>query len=96
MVAFYRIKPEVVQAVQWTGDNMDELTQFTSRADGIPAVFKYFNPNGEELRLFKENYKDSTLVSEGYYIVKDTSGNFSVFSPELFKKKYEAVGANQD
>jgi len=91
MVGFYRIKPEVVQAVQWTGDNMDELSQFTTIGDSTPLVFKYYTPDGEELHLFKNNYNDSTLVSEGYYVVKDTNGNFNVFSPEMFKRNYESV-----
>lgn len=94
MVKFYRIKPEVVQAVQWTGDNIDELSQFTTIGDSTPLVFKYYTPDGEELRLLKDNYNDSTLISEGYYVVKDTSGNFNVFSPELFKKTYESVAVN--
>ena len=95
MVAFYRIKPEVVQAVQWTGDNMDELSMFTT-VKGIPKVFMNYVSEAKELRLITADSKYSILISEGDYVIKDTSGEFTVLNPEIFKKTYESVAVNKD
>jgi hypothetical protein len=77
----YRMKPVVLQAVQWKGSNYEEVFAFcpeagkqTIRAHGhitIPAV------------------EGKQMVKAGTWVLKDAEGNFYVRDDEHFRDLYE-------
>jgi hypothetical protein len=85
MVAAYRKKPMVIQALQWKGDNEVEVLQFCS---------KCFIVTGDSLKI---NTLEGTMsASVGDYIIKGVEGEFYACKPDIFKKTYESVAVNQD
>jgi hypothetical protein len=83
MVAAYRKKPMVIQALQWKGDNEVEVLQFCS---------KCFIVTGDSLKI---NTLEGTMsASVGDYIIKGVEGEFYACKPDIFKKTYESVAVN--
>lgn len=89
----YRKKPVVIEAVQWTGSNLEEIKQFVTKnliydiddaawkvGMGIPVVtVKIKTLEGE------------MLASVGDYIIKGVDGEFYPCKPDIFEKTYEEV-----
>lgn len=76
----YQHKMEVFEAVQWTGDNFDEVREFAPSADinsGILSVRDWDN--------------DRRAVAVGYYIVAHPLGGHYAISPTVFGQGYEPV-----
>lgn len=81
-MAKYRKKPVVIEAVQWTGDNLKELKQMEG-----------FN---ESYDLYCGELKIKTLegimtASVGDYIIRGVNGEFYPCKPDVFEKTYEIV-----
>lgn len=85
MVAFYRKKPVVIQAVIWTGTNATEILQFCSKCFII-----------EENNLKIATLEGTMSASPGDYIIRGVEGEFYACKPDIFKKTYESVAVNQD
>lgn len=85
MVAFYRKKPVVIQALLWTGDNDTEVLQFCS---------KCFFIEGNNLKIV--TLEGTMSASPGDYIIRGVEGEFYACKPDIFKKTYESVAVNQD
>jgi hypothetical protein len=74
----YRKRPVVVEAVQWTGDNFEEVLRFTG---GIGVA----DESGLYISL-----PDWTMYAEpGSYIVKGVRGEFYPVRPLVFHETYE-------
>lgn len=78
----YRKKPVVIEAIQWTGDNFDELERFTDNS----ALVKLFN---HELFIYTLEGKMHASVED--YIIKGVEGEFYPCKPDIFEKTYEKV-----
>jgi hypothetical protein len=85
MTKTYRTKPKYVKAVQWTGDNLEEVQSF--------AHTQYIN--GSSLHVSSNDRSDDgrwwMKCSRGYFIVKDSDGIVSVIDEQTFKETYEEV-----
>lgn len=79
----YRKKPVVVEAVQWTGENFDELQAFMK--DGVGDFIMI------EQRLDIYTLEGSYFAQVGDYIIKDEKGEFYSCKPNIFRKTYEEV-----
>ena len=86
----YRKKPVVIEAVQWTGDNGEEIynfcgnyAQFATSDLGLGNVMSY--------RLSIETLEGFMEASTGDYIIKGVNGEFYPCKPDIFEKTYEAV-----
>lgn len=99
-MAKYRKKPVVIEAIQWTGSNEEEIKNFA----GISAKFKYLSCSGNGYMLTTEKPSDEHTVSleiatlegnmtakEGDYIIKGVNGEFYPCKPDIFKQTYEEV-----
>lgn len=89
----YRKKPVVIEAVRWTGLNLEEIKQFVTKdliydiddaawkvGMGIPVVtVKIKTLEGE------------MLASIGDYIIKGVDGEFYPCKPDIFEKTYDTV-----
>ena len=78
----YRKKPVVVEAVQWTGENVDEIAEFMKDAKEDYAL------SAESRRIY---FGGLMFALAGDYIIKDEKGEFYPCEPEIFHKTYEEV-----
>lgn len=83
----YRKKPVVVEAVQWTGDNYDEICNFIGKK---VRVIKYTDDE-KPVNLIIETLEGDHLASIDDYIIKGVHGEFYPCKPDIFKETYEEV-----
>ena len=77
----YRKKPVVIEAVQWTGNNVDEVFTFgNSRVTGIV-----------DQKLAIHTLEGIMTADLGDYIIKGIKGEFYPCKPDIFKASYEEV-----
>ena len=86
-MARYRKKPVVIEAVQWTVDNIDEIHDFLS-----PDKPQYMDGFSDRDRIVGINTLEGLMVArEGDWIIKGVKGEFYPCKPDIFEQTYEAV-----
>lgn len=78
----YRKRPVVIEAVKWTGDNIDELCKLED------FRLNYTLVNGV---LGVYSLEGVMWASVGDYIIKGIKGEFYPCKPDIFKETYEEV-----
>jgi hypothetical protein len=78
----FRKKPVVVDAIQWTGDNLHDVEKF------CPVIGRIEN----EYALHIETLEGVMTARCGDWIVKGTRGEFYPVKPDIFEATYEKVG----
>ena len=96
----YRKKPVVVEAVQWTGDNEEEIKAFA----GDAAMFEYVVNDGGNISAYDERPQSGYILqiglgiktlegimiaSLGDYIIRGVNGEYYPCKPDIFEKTYE-------
>ena len=76
----YRKKPVVIDAIQFTGDNLSELEMF------VP-VGRYSNDGTFDIVTLE----GSLHVSINDYIIKGVKDEFYPCKPDIFEQTYEKV-----
>ncbi len=77
----YQLKRPVVEAVQWTGDNVQEVKDFCQpRVLSIIAAELYIKVKNQKL-----------YVAPGDYIVRQMDGSFYPLDEHVFNNTYEEV-----
>jgi len=89
-MAKYRKKPVVIEAIQYTGNNIVEIIKFIQeRANGNKSRYLRYNANkGEYFILTLEGKYELT---EGDYIICGIKGEFYPCKPDIFEMTYEKV-----
>lgn len=90
----YRKKPVVVEAVRWTGSNLEEIRNFVG-SDLIEECVELFDIK----RTLKEmlvgiaidTLEGTMRVDYGDYIIKGVKGEFYPCKPDIFLATYEEV-----
>lgn len=77
----YRKKPVIIEAVQFTGNNVDEILEF--------AKDSFNNPSTSEIVI--PTLEGNMIASIGDYIIKGVNGEFYPCKPDIFDKTYEEV-----
>jgi hypothetical protein len=84
-VTTYSSKPSLIEAVQWTGDNIKEIADF-----GV--AFRSRNPEWAlEILAGKDGAQDFVPVPVGHWVVRavgDLTDHWPV-DPDYFANKYE-------
>ena len=75
-MAKYRKRPVVIEAVQWTGENLLEILQFSEDS--------FIDRDDYTLKI--ETLEGVMTVSRGDYIVKGVDGEFYPCKPDIFEK----------
>lgn len=103
MIEKYRKKPVVIEALQWDGGNLIEVTAFLK---GVPIGNIESEINSSELaqknwkELEKSSYRkgiaiptlEGTMVaSVGDFIIKGVAGEFYPCKEKIFNETYELV-----
>jgi hypothetical protein len=74
----FRKKPVEIEAVQYTGENLNEILQFVGRLKTGPGC-----------RI--ETLEGTMEASPGDWIIKGVKGEFYPCKPEIFLATYEPV-----
>lgn len=79
----YKKKTVVVEAVQWTGENVKEIATFM----GIESV--PYDLNTRKLSI--ATLEGIMEASQGDYIIKGVQGEFYPCKPDIFVETYEGL-----
>lgn len=91
----YRKKPVVVEAIQWTGSNLEEIRNFVGN-DLIENYIKHFDIERTLIKQTLSGIAINTLegtmiVNYGDYIIKGVNNEFYPCKPDIFKQIYEEI-----
>ena len=84
-MAKYRKRPVVIEAVQWTGENFEELWRLLESKEGR-AVYEE-----SDMSIFLETLEGTMKAQVGDYIIKGVQGEFYPCKPDIFEATYEKV-----
>ena len=87
MVGTYIKKPIPVQAVQWTGWNLQECKDFA----GQHLDVQYPTLDDSVIILVLDTYEGNMVVSMGDFIIRGVEGEFYPCKPGVFAKTYIEV-----
>ena len=84
-MAKYREIPEVilVDAVQWRGDNITEMYDFTDQV--------CHTTDHDKLCIKKTHSYGTIYATSGDYVIKDAKGEFHIWDENAFRHSYERV-----
>lgn len=86
MIKQYVKKPVVVEAVQYTGDNGDEVIAFFKDAINPTIVNNHFKV------ITIQTNKGLMVAEVGDFIIKDSDGkHYYPCKPDIFEKTYEEI-----
>lgn len=90
MIKNYKKKPVTIQAIQWTGDNLREVIDFTGLHESAHkwSWDEYQHVvNTQGLKIF--TLEGSMMASIGDFIIKGVKGEFYPCKPDIFSATYE-------
>jgi hypothetical protein len=84
----FRKKPLVVEAVQWTGNNVEEIHQLAASVTLLRASNR---PSVGELLIFRRAGKAVQVADLHDWIICDVKGELYPCKPDIFAAIYEPV-----
>jgi len=90
----FRKKPVVIEAIQWTGDNLEDIIKFTGLHHSAlkwtwVKTHMALIQQQEGLKIF--TLEGSYMATIGDYIVKGVKGEFYPCKPDIFEETYDEV-----
>jgi hypothetical protein len=85
MIKYYTKKPLTIEAIQWTGNNLQEIDDFIS----FSATKYGFNLLDES--MFIETMEGKMTAQKGDYIIQGVKGEFYPCKPDIFEVTYDEV-----
>ena len=92
-MALYRKKPVEVDAIQWTGDNRNEMWAFARDKFDVthPDDRQYSDDPNATAAVMDDLHSTWVLVYDGDYIIRGIKGEFYPCRPDVFAQTYEAI-----
>lgn len=90
----YRKKPIVIDAIQFTGLNLEEIKSFVGeklKYDIMDAAWQA-GVGRPHILMKIETLEGDMLVSKNDYIIKGVNGEFYPCKPDIFEQTYDIVG----
>ena len=90
----YRTRPFEIEAVQFTGDNWDELREFApGKIDGPFEDWEKetLDDPDADAAVFDDLHSTWVLFYKDNYIIRGMKGEYYPCVAEVFETKYEAV-----
>lgn len=81
-MAKFQAKPIIIEAVQWNGENSNEVYEFMNEQPYGDFVY--------EILVFTPEGAASAFLND--WIVKGIDNQFYTCKPDIFEKTYEKVG----
>lgn len=89
MISKFRKKPVVVEAVQFTGHNVQEIQEFTKgKGTGYTVISIW---TGEYSKISIGTLEGPITAIPQDWIIKGTKGEFYPCKPDIFAEVYELV-----
>lgn len=83
----YKKKPVTIHALQWTGDNLEEIREFVGES---LEVFFFKNTIGIK------TLEGTMAATAGSYIIRGVRGEFYPCQPDIFEETYYEVEDNNE
>jgi len=80
----YRKKPDVIEALQWTGEFDRNMSLFVGDKATIKGVKEHFE-------MIIHTLEGDMTASVGDFIIKAVNGELYTCKPDIFEKTYEAA-----
>ena len=88
----YRKLPVTIEAIQWTGNNLREIIDFTGLHESAKQwKWEEYKTVVAERGLKIFTLEGSHIASIGDFIIKGIHGEFYPCKPDTFKNTYEEV-----
>lgn len=92
----YRKKPVEIEAVQFTGDNVEEIAEFMGISRwglqvSVDAVLCMDGNYGENTHIHIPTLEGTMTANCGDWIIKGVKGEFYPCKPDIFEETYERV-----
>lgn len=84
----YRKKPVVIEAVQWTGENIDEILSH-GNSGPHPSWGADFQVNTSDKTVEILTREGVMKASVGDWIIRGVAGEFYPCKPDIFAETYE-------
>ena len=91
MIAKYRKKPVVIEVVQYTGDNAEEIFEWMNKTSTCAA---YIDPD-EDNSLMIITLEGEMQCRPGWYVLRGVRNEFYPCDPDIFAETYEEVDHEQ-
>ena len=89
---FYRKKPVVIQAIEWTGGNWNEVCEFLNVPENGHGDYKRNEfPDSHSMQVVIHTLEGDMKANIGDYIIKGVTGEFYPCKPEIFKNTYQEI-----
>lgn len=100
-IRYFRKKPIPIPMLEWTGENMDEIQEFTGVFEVTPAdrdepvveLPKFLVKDVLPLRAEIYNTEEAAWIPcpVGHFVVKGVRGEFYPISPAALEQSYDEV-----
>ena len=88
MIKKYIKKPVIIEALEWTGENIEEIYSFV----GIDKIEINKKSIDQEIgELYIRTLEGAMHASIGDFIIKGIKGEFYPCKPDIFHNTYEVV-----
>lgn len=87
MVKEYVKKPVKIEAIQWDGENTEEVYKFASNSITVP--FEDRKENSKKIHI--NTLEGVITASIGDFIIKGVAGEFYPCKPDIFSLTYEEI-----
>lgn len=87
----FRKKPVVIEAIQWIGNNYEEIQEFSN---GKVTYYEWFqlNETGVNPKMLQIHTLEGKMeASIRDWIIKGIKGEFYPCKPDIFEQTYELV-----
>ena len=84
----YRKKPVVIEAIQWTGLNLEEIKSFVGESLQYDIIDTAVPPHVD---MVIKTLEGNHVCTKGDFIIKGVHGEFYPCKPDIFEKTYELV-----
>lgn len=96
MMGRYRKKPVEIEAIRYTGDNLEEVLSFTGKHPSFDTWFSDFAAYQRHVEADGRIFKIFTLegvmnATPGDWIIRGVRGEHYPCKPDIFEATYEAV-----
>ena len=75
----FQKKPVVIEAIQWTGNNFNEICEFCDNCEQVGAKLTIPTLEGDH------------TASKGDWIIKGVKGEFYPCKPDIFEQTYDKI-----
>ena len=87
----YKKKPIIIEAVQWTGINLEEIKSFVGDSLDYNYKTNWDSSDLSNIEVKIKTLEGDHIASIGDYIIKGVNGEFYPCKPDIFKKTYESA-----